>query len=222
VDVAAQTFKAGDALWGHFRCRSVDPLIVVGSTGRVYSVPVSVLPGGRGDGQPITTLIELESGSQIVHYLAGSPGQRVVMAGSTGYGLVAQIGDLVGRQKAGKTFLSLDEGEQPLLALVPGDAMALQLACLSANGRLLTFPLDELKHQPKGGKGLTLMDLEPKEALLAVACFSTQLRVLGSGRGGKPKDELLRYSGLAAHAGKRARKGKAVDGLQKVSGLALA
>ena len=220
VDVAAQTFKAGDALWGHFRCRSVDPLIVVGSNGRVYSVPVSALPGGRGDGQPITTLIELESGSQIAHYVAGAPGQRLVFAGSTGYGLIAQIGDLVGRQKAGKTFLALDEGEQPLLATVPSGDVALQLGVLSTQGRLLTFPLDELKHQPKGGKGLMLMDLEGQDTVLSLACFTTQLKVLGSGRANKPREELLRNQSLAGHAGKRASKGKAVDGLQKVARLA--
>jgi len=220
VDVAVQTFKAGDGLWGAFRCRSVDPLIVVGSNGRVYSVAVSVLPGGRGDGQPITTLIELESGTQVAHYLAAAPAQRLVLAGSTGYGLLAQVGDLVGRQKAGKTFLALDEGEAPLLAPVPADALALQLGVLSTQGRLLTFPLDELKHQPKGGKGLMLMDLEGQDRLLAVACFATQLKVLGSGRGGKPRDELLRNQSLASYVGKRARKGKAVEGLQKVAGLA--
>jgi topoisomerase-4 subunit A len=220
VDVAAQTFKAGDGLWGAFRCRSVDPLIVVGSSGRVYSVPVSTLPGGRGDGQPITTMIELESGTQIAHYVAAAPTQRLVFAGSTGYGFVAQVGDLVGRQKAGKTFLALDQGETPLLAPVPGDAVALQLGVLSAQGRLLSFPLDELKHQPKGGKGLMLMDLEAKDSVVSVACFTTQLRVLGSGRGGKPRDEVLKNQSLAAHAGKRARKGKAVEGLQKVARLA--
>ncbi|MCE4557634.1 DNA topoisomerase IV subunit A [Pelomonas cellulosilytica] len=219
VDVAAQTFKAGDALWGAFRCRSVDPLIVVGTNGRVYSTPVSTLPGGRGDGQPITTMIELESGTQIAHYVAGAPAQRLVMAGSTGYGLIAQIGDLISRQKAGKTFLSLDDGETPLLSAIPGDAVAVQLAVLSAEGRLLTFALDELKHQPKGGKGLTLMDLEAKDAVLSLACFTTQLRVLGSGRGGKPREELLKNQSLAGYAGKRARKGKPVDGLQKVLGL---
>ena len=47
------------------------PLLVFGNNGRVYSVAVSLLPGGRGDGQPITTLIELEAGTQIAHYFAG-------------------------------------------------------------------------------------------------------------------------------------------------------
>src|SRR5690606_6592331 len=82
VDPAALQFKPGDALHGVFPCRSVDPLVVFGSNGRVYSVAVSALPGGRGDGQPITSLIELESGTQPLHYLAGAPATRLVLAGS--------------------------------------------------------------------------------------------------------------------------------------------
>jgi topoisomerase-4 subunit A len=218
VDAAQLSFKSGDTLYGVFPCRSVDPLIVFGSNGRVYSVPVSMLPGGRGDGQPITTLIELEPGSQIAHYFAAAPTQKLVLAGTGGFGLIAQLGDLVGRQKAGKTFLALEGNEQPLppAAVPAGEVLGVQLACLSLNGRLLTYALDELKHQPKGGRGLTLMDLEPKDALLSVAAFTQILQVLGSGRGGKPKEESLKGAGLAAYAGKRARKGKAVEGMQKV------
>ncbi|MET0519180.1 MAG: DNA gyrase C-terminal beta-propeller domain-containing protein, partial [Burkholderiaceae bacterium] len=218
VDPAALAFKSGDQLYGTFPCRSVDPLIVFGSNGRVYSVPVALLPGGRGDGQPITTLIELESGTQIAHYYAAAATQRLVLAGTGGFGLIAQLGDLVGRQKAGKTFLSLEGEEKPLppAAVPTGEVLGVQLACLSLNGRLLTYALDELKHQPKGGRGLTLIDLEPKDALLSVAAFTQSLQVLGSGRGGKPKDELLKGAALAAHAGKRAKRGKPVEGLQKV------
>jgi len=216
VDPAALSFKSGDQLYGVFPCRSVDPLIVFGNNGRVYSVPVSVLPGGRGDGQPITTLIELESGTQIAHYYAAGPAQRLVLAGTGGFGLIALMGDLISAKRAGKTFLSLEGEELPLPPSPVPEGLGQQLACLSLQGRLLTFALDELKHQPKGGRGLTLMDLEPKDALLSVAAYGQSLQVLGSGRGGKPKEELLKGAGLAAYAGKRARKGKAVEGLQKV------
>ncbi|MDC8785969.1 DNA topoisomerase IV subunit A [Roseateles koreensis] len=218
VDPGALAFKSGDQLYGVFPCRSVDPLIVFGSNGRVYSVPVSVLPGGRGDGQPITTLIELESGTQIAHYLAGAATQRLVLAGTGGFGLIATVADLISRQKAGKTFLSVEGDEKPLPpALVPAtEVLGVQLACLSLQGRLLTYSLDELKHQPKGGRGLTLIDLEPKDALLSVAAFTQSLMVVGTGRGAKPKEELLKGVGLASYAGKRARKGRAVDAFQKV------
>ena len=220
IDVAAQTFKAGDGLWGAFRCRSVDPLIVFGSNGRVYSVPVAMLPGGRGDGQPITTLIDLETGTQIAHYLAAAPSTQLVLAGSQGYGLMAQVTDLVSRQKAGKTFLSLEADESLLLALIsPASAAVTQLGVLASSGRLLTYPVDEIKHQPKGGRGLMLMDLDKKECVLSVACFSTSLKVLGTGRGGKAKEELLKAGALLQFAGKRARKGKPVDGLARVMGL---
>ena len=218
VDAAQLSFKSGDALYGVFPCRSVDPLIVFGTNGRVYSVPVAMLPGGRGDGQPITTLIELEPGSQIAHYFAATATQKLVLAGTGGFGLIAQVGDLVGSKRAGKTFLTLEGAEAPLppAAVPANEVLGVQLACLSMNGRLLTYALDELKHQPKGGRGLTLIDLEPKDALVSVAAFTQSLQVLGSGRGGKPKEEMLKGAGLASYAGKRARKGKAVEGMQKV------
>ena len=76
---------------------------------------------------------------------------------------------------------------------------------------LLVFPLDELKVQPNGGKGLTLMDIDAKDPLVSVATFANALRVLGTGRGGKPREEDLKGAALAAHVGKRARKGKALE-----------
>ncbi len=213
VDAATLTFKAGDALHGTFQCRSVDVLLVFGSNGRVYSVAVSILPSGRGDGQPITTLIDLESGTQPSHYHAGPVQQTLLLAGTGGFGLLATVGDLVSRQKGGKGFLSLEAEEKPLPpSPVHG---ATRVACLSMIGRLLVFGLDELKLQPNGGRGLTLIDLEIKDALVSVAAFAQALQVQGTGRGGKPKDELLKGAALAAYAGKRARKGKAQDLMQK-------
>ena len=216
VDASALAFKPGDSLYGEFACRSVDTLAVFGSNGRVYSVAVGALPGGRGDGQPVTTLIDLEAGTQPLHYIAAPADRMLVLAGSGGYGLLAKMGDLQTRQRGGKTFLALDEGETPLApCAVPDDELlAAQLACLSAAGRLLVFALDELKHQPKGGRGLTLIDVDAKDALVSVAAFGQALRVLGSGRGGKAKEELLKGAALAEHVGRRARKGKLVHGMK--------
>jgi topoisomerase-4 subunit A len=105
------TFKAGDALYGAFECRSVDTLLAFGSNGRLYSVPVAALPGARGDGQPVTTLIELESGTQLVHFFAGPAAATLLLASSGGYGFLATVENMVSRQKAGKAFISLGEGE---------------------------------------------------------------------------------------------------------------
>lgn len=213
VEPASLAFKAGDALYGTFQCRSVDTLLVFGSNGRVYSTPVAQLPGGRGDGQPITTLIDLETGTQPAHYFAGHAQQTLLLAHTGGFGLLARVGDLLTRQRGGKSFLSLEAEEKLLPPSVVEDRT--QVACLSLAGRLLVFGLGELKLQPKGGRGLTLMDLEPKDALVSVAAFGAVLKVEGTMRGGKPRDELVKGAALAPYVGKRARKGRAQDLIQK-------
>ncbi|MDP2019613.1 MAG: DNA topoisomerase IV subunit A [Hydrogenophaga sp.] len=211
-------FKAGDGLYGTFECRTVDLLIVFGSNGRVYSVPVASLPGARGDGQPITTLIELESGTQPLHYFAGPASATLLLSGTGGYGFLATVENLVSRQRAGKAFISVGEGEticapshvantsgsQPLMP-------ATHVACASTGGRILTFEIAELKAMEKGGRGLMLIDLEAKDTLAGAAAYTRSVKIEGIGRGGKERDETLEIRSLNNARAARARKGKAAD-----------
>ena len=218
-DVGQFAFKSGDALYRAFECRTVDTLLAFGSNGRIYSVGVALLPGARGDGVPITTLIDLAPGSTLLHYFAGAAQTTLLMASSAGYGFAARAGDMVGRNRAGKSFMTLDEGDTPL---PPREInpKASALACLSQCGRVLVFGLDELKTMTGGGRGLTLMDLEPNETLLAALPITQRgVIVYGTGRGGKAQQVLLSATGLAPHIGKRARKGKALDSTLKPAGL---
>ncbi|MBL8329837.1 MAG: DNA topoisomerase IV subunit A [Rubrivivax sp.] len=214
VDPAALQFKPGDALYGAFACRSVDTLVMLGSNGRAYSAAVAGMPGGRGDGAPITSLIDLEAGTQPAHYLACEAQTLLLLANTGGFGLLARAGDLHGRNKGGKAFLSLEPGEHVLPPAIVLPAHT-QLGCLALDGRLLCFALDELKQQPKGGRGLTLMDVDARTPLVSVAAFSDSLRVVGQGRGGKPKEELLKGAALTEYLGKRARKGRRIEGFVK-------
>ncbi|MBV8665572.1 MAG: DNA topoisomerase IV subunit A [Burkholderiaceae bacterium] len=219
-DAAQFTFKAGDALYGAFECRTVDTLLAFGSNGRIYSVAVSALPGARGDGVPVTTLIDLASGTRILHYFAGNGDATLLLASTAGYGFTAKTGDMVSRIKAGKAFITLDEGDEPLTPrLVASDAGA--IACLSQQGKLLVFGLDEIKSLSGGGRGVILMDLDAKEKLLAALPISQRgVVVKGTGRGGKPQDLTLSNSALAHHFGKRARKGKVLESKLKAAELA--
>ena len=227
-DPASFAFKSGDALYGTFECRTVDTLLVFGSNGRVYSVPVSALPGARGDGQPVTTLIELESGTQLAHYFAGPASATLLLSASGGYGFLANVENMVSRQKGGKTFMSLGEGEalcKPSIAggttvSVPGATgaaatqplpAATHVACASTGGRILTFEISELKAMPNGGRGLTLIDLEAKDALAGAAAYTRSVKIEGIGRGGKEREETLEIRSLNNARGARARKGKAAD-----------
>lgn len=211
-------FKAGDGLYGTFECRTVDTLITFGSNGRVYSVPVASLPGARGDGQPITTLIELESGTQPLHYFAGPANAALLLSSSGGYGFLATVENMVSRQRGGKTFLNLGEGETPCApshaAFTSGGTplnAATHVCCASTGGRILTFEIGELKLMEKGGRGLMLIDLEPKDTLAGAAAYTRSVKIEGVGRGGKERDETLEIRSLNNARAARGRKGKAAD-----------
>jgi topoisomerase IV subunit A len=219
LDPASFQFKAGDGIYAAFQARTPDMLIAWGSNGRVYSVPVAILPGGRGDGVPVTSLIELESGSHLLHYFAASVEQPLLLASSNGFGFMAKLGDMVSRVKAGKSFMTIDEGATPLMPM-PVLAGAKRVACLSSNGRLLVFEIDEMKTLSGGGRGVILMALDPKETLRQALAIDTRgLVLIGTGRGGKARDEKLAGAALEAHVGKRARKGRAPESTIKVTEL---
>ena len=211
-DAAQFGFKTGDALYGAFECRSVDQLIAVGSNGRVYSVPVAQLPSARGDGAPVSSMIELEAGTRLVGYVAGAANAPLLLATSNGYGFAASLGDMVSRQKAGKQFITVEEGAEPLRPQLVRAASDRLIACLSAKGRVLVFDAAEIKALAGGGRGVTLMDLDDGETLLAALPIGSGA-VLHATRGsaGKPVDVRLVGAQLEAQHGHRARKGKLVD-----------
>ncbi len=232
-DAASFTFKAGDGLYGTFECRTVDTLLAFGSNGRIYSVAVALLPGARGDGQPITTLIELEAGTQLSYYFAGPSAATLLLSGSGGYGFLATVDNMISRQKAGKAFVTCNEGEtlcrpspvsgtigtlvtpaangvaagSVVKALVP----ATHVACASTGGRILTFEISELKAMGNGGRGLMLIDLEAKDTLAGAAAYTRSVKIEGIGRGGKEREETLEIRSLNNARAARGRKGKAAD-----------
>ncbi len=221
-DAASFAFKEGDGLYGTFECRTVDTLLVFGSaakgTGRVYSVAVSLLPGARGDGQPVTTLIELESGTQPLHYFAGPATATLLLSSSGGYGFLASVETMTSRPKAGKAFISCAEGEsicKPSHASGTSGSTPLNpathVACASTAGRILTFEITELKQMAGGGRGLMLIDLDDKDTLAGAAAYTRSIRISGIGRGGKARDETLEIRSLNNARAARARKGKAAD-----------
>ncbi|MES2115767.1 MAG: DNA topoisomerase IV subunit A [Pseudomonadota bacterium] len=207
-DATQFTFKAGDALYGAFECRTVDNLLGFGNNGKVYSVPVAALPNARGDGVPITTLVDLSGGARIQHYYVGPATTQLMLSTTAGYGFLAKAGDMVSRIKGGKAFITLDEGDLPLPpAVVPATANA--VAVVSEQARLLVFGLDEMKTLTNGGRGVILMELDDKESLVAARPISQKgVLINGIGRGAKAQELRVVGETLLAHIGKRARKGK--------------
>jgi topoisomerase-4 subunit A len=157
-------------------------------------------------------MIELEAGTRLVGYVAGAANAPLLLATSNGYGFAASLGDMVSRQKAGKQFITVEEGAEPLRPQLVSATSDRLIACLSARGRVLVFDAAEIKALAGGGRGVTLMDLDDGETLLAALPIGSGA-VLHATRGsaGKPVDVRLVGAQLEAQRGHRARKGKQVD-----------
>jgi topoisomerase IV subunit A len=206
LDVAQFVYKAGDAPLAVLETRSVNPIVVLDSKGRAYTIRASDVPGGRSDGVPVTTLIELQAGAKVTQALSAGLEQKYLVAGSGGYGFIAAVQDMVSRVKAGKAFMTLDGDEEPL----PPVALAAGLdhvAALSAKGRLLVFPIDEMRQVPRG-RGVIIMGLDRGEKLIAIGLAAPgKVVVHGTNRVGKPTVVAIEDGELAKHLLHRARKG---------------
>ncbi|MFT0850966.1 DNA topoisomerase IV subunit A [Achromobacter sp. F4_2707] len=208
-DASQFSFKAGDSLYDAIECLSTHELVAFSNTGRVYTVAVANLPSARGDGQPITSMIEIEPGTRIVHMVAGPADNRYVVAAQSGHGFIVRHADLTTRQRAGKQFFSLDKGGvwmKPLL-LKPDDT---HLAMLAKQGRFLIVPLTELKTMT-GGRGTQLMGLDAGDALAQWVAIGPQGLIARGIYRRKETELVLDMDELADYIGKRARKGRALS-----------
>ncbi len=206
IDLATLSFKDGDSLLSMAQTRTVHPVVILDSAGRAYSLASTDIPGGRSDGVPLASLLDLPPKTRVVFMGADQPGTRYLFATSGGYGFIATLKDLVSRQKAGKAFMTVDEGNT-LLQPSKVDNGSLVVG-LGSNSRLLAFPIAEMK-ELSGGKGVIVIGLDGDATLLATAVLpeGATLQISGTGRAGKPAQQLLKWDALQAFVSRRARKG---------------
>lgn len=216
IDASSIAFKDGDSIAATYECRTTDQCIVICSNGRVCSIPVSALPSGRGDGAPLATFIELAPGAKIAHAFCGKSETPVLISTSAGYGFPCFIGDMVGRTKAGKQFISVKEDTiLPPVILAPTQNSL--VAVLSKNARMLVFVLSELKLLQGGGKGMMLIDLKEGDELTACTVVNSPAVTLSGTAGSKVQQLHIGGKELKDYFGARARAGKVVE--TKLKGL---
>ena len=212
LDLSQTAFKEGDRLKQTLEGRTVWPVVILDTQGRTYTLDAAEIPGGRGDGVPVSSLIELQNGAKPAAMLTGLSEQHYLLAGSGGYGFIAKLADMVSRNKNGKVLMTLDAGET-VLPPVPVYASSLinpdcKVVTADSGNRLLAFPLGELKVMPKG-RGLQLTPLSDGLRLEHIAVVSTPEFVVETvGKRGAVHQEKLRIQDIA---GKRGRKGKILE-----------
>ena len=211
LELDSVTYKTGDAAYASFETRSIHAIALIDSAGRAFSIQAADIPGGKGEGVPAASLVEFAPGARLAHVVDAQPGRRYLVANSGGYGFVVKAEELLTRVRAGKTFMTLQEGEQVLRpALVP--AQADMAVTLSENGRMLLFPVAELKELARG-RGITLMGLDDGEKMTAVGfADANAVNVIGKARSGSEKTVRVSGESLQKHIVHRARKGCLLPG----------
>ncbi|MGZ5079359.1 MAG: DNA topoisomerase IV subunit A [Usitatibacter sp.] len=211
IDRAGLAWKEGDTPLAIVETRTIHPIVLFGANGRVFNVRAAEIPGGKGDGVPAASLVET-AGSPIVGLLS-SPGESAVLIGTSGgNALRAKIENLTTRQRAGKQFVSVGEGESVLAPALIGESVT-EVAALSAEGRLLVLPLEEVKELSGGGKGVMAMKLHEGEAMLGIRPVDGAVKVAAIGRG--DKRTVLEAKPIAHYRGARARTGRVLQGTFK-------
>ena len=209
LDLSGVAYKDGDRAGSALECRSVDSLVIVSSEGRAFTVAIAGLPDGRGMGAPLSSFVDLGSG-RIAHVLTGQAEEAILIAKTSGYGFICTYGDLLSRQKAGKAVVSVEEGASilPPLRLAAAD----HLGALSSDGRLLIFPLEQMKRLASG-KGVQIIGLRAGESLRAVIVTrGSRVAIRGSVRN-RPKT----LPSEDRHLGQRARRGAPVGPLGNIT-----
>ncbi|MFG6157265.1 DNA topoisomerase IV subunit A [Halomonas sp. 1390] len=222
IDPAGLSYKAGDRFHLAVRGKTNQPLVLLDDTGRAYTLSAHNLPSARGQGEPVTGRVNVVAGAHMAGLMLAPPETRYLLASDGGYGFVARLEELTGKNKSGKAILSVPKGCNVLPPLEVSSPEEASVAAVSNEGRLLVFPLAQLPEMAKG-KGNKMIDIPGARAARREE-FLRDLVVLPAGaalvvHAGKRK-LTLKAADLDYYRGERGRRGsKLPRGLQKVDRL---
>ncbi|MFA6139497.1 MAG: DNA topoisomerase IV subunit A [Hyphomicrobium sp.] len=151
-DLAKLEFKQGDKLKRAIKASTTDKLLLLATNGKIFTLEASLLPGGRGHGEPVRLMIDLEENHDIADVFTYQPGRKLLIASTGGYGFIVPEDEVVASTRKGKQVLNVSEPEEAkLIVPVDGD----HVATVGENRKLLIFKLDEVNEMTRG-KGVIL------------------------------------------------------------------
>lgn len=211
IDPVTLNYRTGDEYATHAQGKTNQRLIVLDNMGRSYGLDTASLPSARGQGEPISSMLNLANGVKIEQALFGQ--YPIILASNQGYGFITDTKGLDTSQKAGKAVVNL--GLAHLLAFVAVGS-ATHIAVVSSGGNLLVFDRDELPILAKG-KGNKLMNLKDNETLVAVSALTdTDNLIIHTNK----RTLTLKPNDWANYKGKRSGRGRALPkGFLNVVGM---
>jgi topoisomerase-4 subunit A len=155
-------FKEGDGPAFAFHAQTTDKILIATANGRFYTLGADKLPGARGFGEPVGTMIDIETGNDIVAAFPAVADGRMLLAASTGKGFIARMSDIIAETRKGRGVVTLKPGTKlSVVRLAPAEATDeatlkdQYVAVVGDNRKLVVFPLSEIPEMAKG-QGVTL------------------------------------------------------------------
>jgi topoisomerase-4 subunit A len=155
-------FKEGDGPAFAFHAQTTDKILIATANGRFYTLGADKLPGARGFGEPVSTMIDIETGNDIIAVFTAAPDGRMLLAATTGKGFIARMSDVVAETRKGRGVVTLKPGSRlKVVRLAPSetaDEAILRdqyVAVVGDNRKLVVFPMIEIPEMSKG-QGVTL------------------------------------------------------------------
>ena len=155
-------FKEGDGLAYIFHAQTTDKILFATANGRFYTICADKMPGARGFGEPLGTMVDMETGNDVVAALPATSGGRLLLAASTGKGFICRMEDIIAETRKGRGVVSLKPGAKlQVVRVAPADAgdeaaaKDQYVAVVGDNRKLVIFPMSEIPEMAKG-QGVTL------------------------------------------------------------------
>ncbi len=206
ADFSTLTFKEGDKLKLAFHAQTTDKVILFTTGGKFYTIGADRLPGGRGHGEPVRIIVDMENDQDIVTAFMHDPRRRLLVASHEGYGFVVPEAEVVANTRKGKQVMNVKAPDEAArLVFVEGDHVAI----VGENRKLLVFPLDQVPEMARG-KGVRLQrykdggvaDLKTFTMAAGLSWQDSADRTFT-----RTKDELAEWIGDRASAGRMVPKG---------------
>ncbi len=151
-DLSSLQFKGDDGLKFSFFTETTAKLLMMMTDGKVFTLEASKLPGGRGFGDPIRLMVDLDEGADIIKVWPHKPGSKLLVSSSIGRGFVIGSDEMIANTRKGRQVLNVDAGEVTKLVVpVEGD----HVATIGENRKLLVFPVAQIPEMGRG-KGVRL------------------------------------------------------------------
>ncbi len=197
-------FKDGDGPGIIFHAQTTDKLLALASNGRFYTILASSLPGGRGMGEPLRLMVDIPDKALIVNLITFRPGQKLLVASSTGDGFIVTHDDVVAQTKSGKQILNT-RGDA--VAKICHDICGDHVAVVGENRKVLIFPICEIPEMVRG-KGVRLQKYK-EGGLSDITTFDLSDGLSWLDPAGRTRTEtnLEEWIGKRATAGRMAPRG---------------